>query len=638
MANTTVGASVQVEFASVGQMRKAIKEATSDLIVLTDKFGATSDQAIAAAKKVASLKDAIGDAKALADTFNPDKKFVALGGALQGAVAGFSALQGAIGLFGSESKDVEKILLKVQSAMALQQGISGIAGAMDSFKMLAGTIRSKVVTAFSTLKGAIIGTGIGALGVALGLIIANFDEFKKAIFRLVPGLETVAKFVGGLVTQFTDFIGVTSQAERNLEKLTKANKRANEGIDAQIKLLQAQGGKEEEIYKLKKVRSDNELVNLRESLKVKGKLSEEELKQFRDLKNEQQVLDIEEVNRKKKIAEDEAKKAQDAANKAKQKREEDAKKKKQEEEEEKKRQEQIQKNTEENLKNNAKRTRDLENQLRVSKITDEKERIKLENQIKLEDELYAETERYKSGEVRLEQYLANLVLIRQRYANEDNLRKQEEDEKEKERMAQAHENTRKMVEEQNAALLQAEIDLQNKRFDAASAGLQLLESLAGQNEKIANIIFAVQKGLEIARIITDTARGIVAAKAGLAAVPPFIGVSPNPAFALAAANAAKQIIGLKIAAATSIASIAGTSISKFKKGGGASAGGGGADVSGGGAAPITAQPTPTVTAQALNAQAINQLGNQSMRAYILNSDMQNNEQRNAYLERNARLG
>ncbi len=38
---------------------------------------------------------------------------------------------------------IEKVLLKVQSAMALQQGISGIAGAMDSFNMLAGTIKTK---------------------------------------------------------------------------------------------------------------------------------------------------------------------------------------------------------------------------------------------------------------------------------------------------------------------------------------------------------------------------------------------------------------------------------------------------------------------------------------------------------------
>ena len=624
MANTTVGASVQVEFSSVGNMRKAIKEATSDLIAMTDKFGATSEQAIAAAKRVAGLKDALGDAKALADTFNPDKKFVALGGALQGAVAGFSALQGAIGLFGDQSKDVEKILLKVQSAMALQQGISGIAGAMDSFKMLAGTIKTQVVTAFSTLRGAIMATGLGALAVAVGLIIANFDEFKKAIFRLVPGLETVAKFVGGLVTKFTDFVGITSEAERNLEKLTKGNKKANETIDAQIKLLEAQGGKEEEIYKLKKQRGENELVTLRENLKVKGKLSEEELKQFRDLKNEQQVLDISEVNRKKKAAEDEIKRIQD----------ENTKK--------------AQKQAEINAKNEKLRKEAEDKRLAAEKVLDDARRVKLTEQQREEEDAIRKFEESKKTLLAngikdftsiTEQREIELAAIRKKYEDEAAAKKKEADDKEKERMATAHENTMQMVSEQNAALLQAEIDLQNKRYDAATAGLALLESLAGENEKIANVIFAIQKGLEIARIITDTARGIVAAKAGLAAVPPFIGVAPNPAFALAAATAAKQIIGLKIAAATSIASIAGTTISKFKKGGGSgSAGGGGAEVSGGGTAPVTAQPTPTVTAQALNAQAINQLGNQSMRAYILNSDMQNNEQRNAYLERNARLG
>jgi hypothetical protein len=623
MANTTVGASVQVEFSSVGNMRKAIKEATSDLIAMTDKFGATSEQAIAAAKRVAGLKDALGDAKALADTFNPDKKFVALGGALQGAVAGFSALQGAIGLFGDQSKDVEKILLKVQSAMALQQGISGIAGAMDSFKMLAGTIKTQVVTAFSTLRGAIMATGLGALAVAVGLIIANFDEFKKAIFRLVPGLETVAKFVGGLVTKFTDFVGITSEAERNLEKLTKGNKKANETIDAQIKLLEAQGGKEEEIYKLKKQRGENELVTLRENLKVKGKLSEEELKQFRDLKNEQQVLDISEVNRKKKAAEDEAKRIQD----------ENTKK--------------AQKQAELNAKNEKLRKEAEDKRLAAEKILDDARRVKLTEQQREEEDAIRKFEESKKTLLAngikdftsiTEQREIELAAIRKKYEDEAAAKKKEADDKEKERMATAHENTMQMVSEQNAALLQAEIDLQNKRYDAATAGLALLESLAGENEKIANAIFAIQKGLEIARIITDTARGIVAVKAGLAAVPPFIGVVPNKAFILAAMAATKQISGLKIAAATSIASIAGATISKFKRGGGAAPAGGGVEVSGGGAAPVTAEPTPTVTAQALNAQAINQLGNQSMRAYILNSDMQNNEQRNAYLERNARLG
>ena len=161
MAKQEVGLKIDVDVKSVGNMKQELRAATQELIAVNEKFGATSTQAVAAAKRVASLKDAIGDAKALADTFNPDKKFVALGGAVQGAVAGFSALQGAIGLFGSESKDVEKILLKVQSAMALQQGISGIAGAMDSFKLLSGVIKTQVVAAFTTLRGAMMATGIG---------------------------------------------------------------------------------------------------------------------------------------------------------------------------------------------------------------------------------------------------------------------------------------------------------------------------------------------------------------------------------------------------------------------------------------------------------------------------------------------
>jgi hypothetical protein len=164
----------------------------------------------------------------------------------------------------------------------------------------------------------------------------------------------------------------------------------------------------------------------------------------------------------------------------------------------------------------------------------------------------------------------------------------------------------------------------------------LLESLAGENEKIANLIFAVQKGLEIARIITDTARGIVAAKAGLAAVPPIIGVLPNPAFVVAAAAAAKQIIGLKIAAGASIASIAAASISKFKGGGGggAIAGGGGIST----AAPVAPSLAPQVEATQVNTAAVNQMGNRAARAYVLNSDIQNEQQRNAYIDRNASIG
>jgi hypothetical protein len=128
---------------------------------------------------VAKLKDSIGDAKALADTFNPDKKFVALGGALQGVTAGFSAFSGAMGVLGADSKETEKLLLKVQSAMALQQGISGIMGAVDSFKLLASgamkyTVVQKIVTAAQWLwNAAMAANPIGALVVVIAAVIAG---------------------------------------------------------------------------------------------------------------------------------------------------------------------------------------------------------------------------------------------------------------------------------------------------------------------------------------------------------------------------------------------------------------------------------------------------------------------------------
>ena len=180
MAKVVVGAEVTVgtnqASESVGSLKKQLREAQADVAALSEKFGATSEAAIQAAKKAASLKDAIGDAKALTDAFNPDRKFQSFSSAIQGVVGGFSALQGAQALFGAESEDLQKTLVKVQAAMSLSQGINSIMEAEDSFKILGAVIKTNVVGAFSTLKGAIISTGIGALIVAVGILISQMND------------------------------------------------------------------------------------------------------------------------------------------------------------------------------------------------------------------------------------------------------------------------------------------------------------------------------------------------------------------------------------------------------------------------------------------------------------------------------
>ncbi|KAK6009383.1 hypothetical protein OSTOST_25709 [Ostertagia ostertagi] len=89
---------------------------------------------------------------------------------------------------------------------------------------------------FKVLKGAIIATGIGALVIGLVALIQNFDAVKKAVLNLIPGLGGIATFIGNIIDKITDFVGITSEAGRAAEALikqTEANiKKTEEFLDA----------------------------------------------------------------------------------------------------------------------------------------------------------------------------------------------------------------------------------------------------------------------------------------------------------------------------------------------------------------------------------------------------------------------
>jgi hypothetical protein len=328
----------------VVSLKTQMRLAQQEVAELSIKFGATSVQAIEAANRASELKDAIEDAKDLTDAFNPDAKFNALTGSIQGVVGGFTAVQGAIGAFGVKSEEVEQALLKVNSAMALSQGLQSVGSSVDSFKNLGAVIKNTTAfqflynqattlatavqsafgvataattTGFKLLRGAIISTGIGALVVGLGMVIANFDAISAWIKN--SPLGAFANQVGNIVQKFTDFIGITSQAERQLASLDKSTKLKNQGIERQIKLLTAQGGKENEIAKLQKDLTQNEINLLNKKVDKKGLLYGEDAKNYRDLQNELSVIDAAESKRQNEEAEKQSEKAR-------QKREEDNKK------------------------------------------------------------------------------------------------------------------------------------------------------------------------------------------------------------------------------------------------------------------------------------------------------------------------
>jgi hypothetical protein len=190
MAEEIIGLKVELDTsgasAPMASLKSQIKEATNELVNFTGKFGSKSKEAINAAKKVAELKDRLGDARQMIDAFNPDAKFNALTQSIQGAVAGFSAVQGAMGLLGVESESTQKALLKVQSAMALSQGLStfldsGLEGFRNLGRQIAGPLIDSFKAFSAAARTAIATTGIGLLVIAIGLIAANWDKIKTAM-------------------------------------------------------------------------------------------------------------------------------------------------------------------------------------------------------------------------------------------------------------------------------------------------------------------------------------------------------------------------------------------------------------------------------------------------------------------------
>jgi len=295
-----------------------LREAQADVAALSDKFGATSDQAIAAAKAAAILKDTIGDAKTLTDAFNPDAKFKALGGSLSGVANGFQAVQGAMGLVGVESAAVEETLLKVQSAMAFAQGIDGLLESIDSFKTLAAmlglTRKARVLDTAATATQATVTT---AASVATGKM-----TIAQRLLNLVMKANPIFLIIAGVAALTTAIILLNSETDNQAEKqkrLNKLNADYNKEIEKQIdldlkkrggkkgaakdqereiELLKAKGATDKEVYDAEKKLINTQLNELSYALGYRGHLTKEEIQQKKDLVNSSKILDAEYANSK----------------------------------------------------------------------------------------------------------------------------------------------------------------------------------------------------------------------------------------------------------------------------------------------------------------------------------------------------
>ena len=292
MAETkTVNLNVET---NLGSLKSQLKTAQKEVETLSEKFGVTSKEATNAARKAAQLKDAIGDAKALTDAFNPDAKFNALSSSIGGVVSGFSAYQGALGLVGVESKELEATLLKVQSAMALSQGLQGLGEAKDSFIQLKAVIAQTAIGQKVLNVAQIAGTAImKVLNTVMKanpvlLIVSGITALVGAFYLLTRSTDENAEAQKELNRQNELSIRLMKQSQKeidnNISKLNNSSKN-------KIALAKAEGANSEQIFQLEKARLEEQIRYTKLMYDSGVKLTGEQYKQQKQAKFDLKILE-----------------------------------------------------------------------------------------------------------------------------------------------------------------------------------------------------------------------------------------------------------------------------------------------------------------------------------------------------------
>jgi hypothetical protein len=561
-----------------------------------------TDQFRRMAAEAGSLKDAIGDTSAQVKALASDTRTLdTFTSAIQGIAGGFAVAQGAAALFGEESEDVQKAMMKVQAALALVNGATAVANALNKDSALMVNLNAAaqrvyaiaVGTSSGALKAfriALVSTGIGAAVVAIGLLIANFDKLTAAV---------------------KGFLGI--KVKENLDEQIKSMERAAE-------IAKERGATEAEVFAMEFDISRKRLQNAK---------NEEEMAEARHQHN---VLRAQYESYLKKVELDKQDAAAKEADKKQQERDKAAEERKRKQEQEREaaaakqkeidgiiansRQvllenslsanerelEQIDASYEERLakvKGNEEATNLLLAQLRAertAKIQEQQDaadqaeldaqRAQLDYQIQIEDELYAEREKLRQEDLQREK-------------------------------------------EYNDARVQF--------YNAASSSVvEIMRSLGGKSKAVMLAALALEKGMAIAQVVINLQKELAGINANAAL---------NPANALTAGAAGvTQALSLstmaKINAGLRIAAIAATSIGQVRSitGGGGGGGGGGTAGTGGGGG----MAAPQGNALNPNSQLINpntgQPQGQPLRAYVVESDVSGIQNRLRTIRQFAQLG
>jgi hypothetical protein len=147
--------------------------------------------------------------------------------ATQGVVAGFEVAAGAAALFGGQSEELEKLLVKVQGAMVLGQGLKDI-------KEFGPAMKTAVKDTLSWVKSLRLAR-VALAGLGIGAIVIAFQAFKNQL--------------GGIIDFFKDLSDAVGLTNFAAEELIKTQEQNIDVLNRELAVMEAKGVSEDKLYK-----------------------------------------------------------------------------------------------------------------------------------------------------------------------------------------------------------------------------------------------------------------------------------------------------------------------------------------------------------------------------------------------------
>lgn len=183
--NRNVGNYAEGVEKGTASMRQQIKDLRDELTRLSPETEEYAKKLVLLAEKQKIVADIQEEAKFASQDYGDRLATITKVGT--NLASGFAAVQGAMALFGTESENLGKVLVKLQAIMALVQGLDGLDGLGKNIKGLSRSFAPAIqavksfIGGLTGMKAAIAATGIGLLATGLGAVVANWDKIKAAI-------------------------------------------------------------------------------------------------------------------------------------------------------------------------------------------------------------------------------------------------------------------------------------------------------------------------------------------------------------------------------------------------------------------------------------------------------------------------